>query len=159
MVFRLNRHEDPGEPDRREHGMDANKDLVRRIYEEVINERDLDLLEELVRPDYVEHDPLPGQGEGLAGIRDRFTMLIEGLDPRFTIEDVIAEGDRIVVRWTNSGTNVGEFLGIPPTHRSFTIAGIDIYRVEDGKLAEHWHVVDVYGQMVQLGLLPQPQGA
>ena len=94
----------------------------------------------------------------MAGIRYRFTMLIEGLDPRFTIEDVIAEGDRIVVRWTNSGTNVGEFLGIPPTQPSFTIAGIDIYRAEDGKLAEHWHVVDVYGQMVQLGLLPQPQG-
>jgi len=136
--------------------VEQNKDIARRMYEEVINKRDLDVLEEVVRPDYIEHDPLPGQGEGLDGIRDRFRMLIEGLDPQFTIEDVIAEGDRVVVRWTNSGTNVGEFLGIPATNLPFTIAGIDIYRLEGGKLAEHWHVVDIYGQMVQLGLLPPP---
>jgi predicted ester cyclase len=139
--------------------MELNKDLARRIYEEVINKRDLDLLDELVSPGYIEHDPLPGQGEGIEGIRDRYRMLIEGLDPYFTIEDLIAEGDRVVVRWTNSGTNVGEFLGAPATNRSFTTAGIDIYRIEDGKLAEHWHVVDVFGQMVQLGQLPAPGGA
>jgi predicted ester cyclase len=139
--------------------MEQNKDIARRIYEEVINKRDLDLLDELVRPDYIEHDPLPGQREGLDGIRDRYRMLIEGLNPHFTIEDVIAEGDRVVVRWTNSGTNIGEFLGAPATNRSFTTAGIDIYRVEGAKLAEHWHVVDVYGQMLQLGLLPFPPGA
>jgi predicted ester cyclase len=139
--------------------MEQNKDIARRIYEEVINKRDLDLVDELVRPDYIEHDPLPGQREGLDGIRDRYRMLIEGLDPHFTIEDVIAEGDRVVVRWTNSGTNVGEFLGAPATNRPFTTAGIDIYRVEGGKLAEHWHVVDVYGQMMQLGQLPPPPDA
>jgi steroid delta-isomerase-like uncharacterized protein len=139
--------------------MGQNKDVARRLYEEALNKRDLDLLDELVRPDYIEHDPLPGQREGLDGIRDRYTMLIEGLDPRFTIEDEIAEGDRVVVRWTNSGTHVGEFLGAPATNRSFSIAGIDIYRVQDGKLAEHWHVVDMYAQLIQLGLLPSPQGA
>jgi len=74
----------------------------------------------------------------------------------FTIEDVIAEGDRVAVRWTNAGTNVGDFLGIPATGRSFSVPGIDIYRLEDGKLAEHWHVVDMYGQLIQLGLLPAP---
>jgi steroid delta-isomerase-like uncharacterized protein len=136
--------------------MEQNKDIARRIYEEVINKRDLDLLDELVKPDYEEHDPLPGQREGLDGIRDRFRMLIEGLDPHFTIEDLIAEEDRVVVRWTNSGTNVGEFLGVPATNRPFTIAGIDIYRVEGGKLAEHWHVVDMFGQMVQLGQISPP---
>ena len=139
--------------------MEPNKDVARRIYEEVLNKRDLDLHDELVRQDYIEHDPLPGQGEGLDGIRERYTMLIEGLDPRFTIEDEIAEGDRVVVRWTNSGTHVGEFLGVPATNRPFSIAGIDIYRVQDGKLAEHWHVVDMYAQLIQLGLLPAPQGA
>jgi steroid delta-isomerase-like uncharacterized protein len=139
--------------------MEQNKDIARRIYEEVINKRDLELLDELVKPDYIEHDPLPGQREGLEGIRDRYRMLIEGLDPHFMIEDLIAEDDRVVVRWTNSGTNVGEFLGAPATNRSFTTAGIDIYRVQEGKLAEHWHVVDVYGQMVQLGQLPPPPGA
>lgn len=136
-----------------------NKEIARRIYEEVLNKRDLDLLDELVDPGYIEHDPLPGQGTGLAGIKDRYQMLFDGLDPTFTIEDVIAEGDKVVVRWTNSGTNVGDFLGIPATGKSFGIAGVDIYRVAGGKLVEHWHVVDMFTQMQQLGLLPGPQGA
>ncbi|MFY9588372.1 MAG: ester cyclase [Actinomycetota bacterium] len=136
--------------------MDRNKEIVRRIYEEVINKRELDLLDELVKPDYIEHDPLPGQGEGINGIKDRLSMLIEGLDPTFTIEDVIAEADKVVVRWTNSGTNLGDFLGTPATGKPFSIAGIDIYRLESGKLAEHWHVVDMFAQMIQLGMIPAP---
>ena len=72
---------------------------------------------------------------------------------------MIAEADKVVVRWTNSGTNIGEFLGIPATHRSFSIAGIDIYRLSGGKLAEHWHVVDMLAHMQQLGLLPTPEGS
>jgi steroid delta-isomerase-like uncharacterized protein len=141
-----------------EEGMSANKETVRRIYEEVLNTRDLDLLDELVRPDYIEHDPLPGQREGLDGVKDRFSMLFTGLDPHFTIEDLIEEGDKVVARWTNKGTNVGEFLGMPATGRSYSHPGIDIYRLQDGKLAEHWHVVDMFGQMVQLGLIPAPGG-
>jgi steroid delta-isomerase-like uncharacterized protein len=139
--------------------MERNKQVARKIYEEVLNKRKLDLLDDLVVPDYIEHDPLPGQGTGVQGMKDRYDMLFKGLDPHFTIEDVIAEGDKVVVRWTNSGTNVGDFLGIPATGRPFSTAGIDIYRLEGGRLAEHWHVVDVFGQMQQLGLLPAPQGA
>jgi steroid delta-isomerase-like uncharacterized protein len=116
--------------------MDRNKEIARRIYEEVINKRDLELLDELVAPDYVEHDPLPGQGTGIDGIRDRYRMLIKGLDPTFTIEDMITEGDKVVVRWTNNGTNIGDFLGIPATGRRFSTVGIDIYRLQAGKLAE-----------------------
>lgn len=139
--------------------MASNKEVARRIYEEVLNDRRLDLLDELVRQDFIEHDPLPGQRTGVDGIKDRYGMLIKALDPHFTIEDMVAEGDRVVVRWTNSGTNVGDFLGIPATGRSFSIPGIDIFRVQDGQLAEHWHVVDVYGHMVQLGVIPAPEGA
>jgi steroid delta-isomerase-like uncharacterized protein len=139
--------------------MSSNKEVVRRVYDEVLNKRNLNLVQELFRPDYVEHDPMPGQRTGLDGVNDRFGMLIKALDPHFTIEDLIAEGDRVVVRWTNSGTNVGDFFGIPATGRSFKIPGIDIYRMQDGKLAEHWHVVDVFGHMVQLGVIPAPAGA
>ncbi|HEV2712617.1 MAG TPA: ester cyclase [Gaiellaceae bacterium] len=139
--------------------METNKEVARRFYEEVLNKRNVDLLDELVVPDYEEHDPLPGQRTGLDGLKDRVNILIEGLDPHFTIEDVIAEGDKVVVRWTNSGTNVGDFLGIPATGRSFRTPGIDIYRMEGGKLAEHWHVVDQLVQMQQLGLLPTPEEA
>jgi steroid delta-isomerase-like uncharacterized protein len=114
---------------------------------------------DLVTEDYLEHDPLPGQGQGREGAVDRFTMLTSALAPRFTVEDVVAEGDRVVVRWRNDGTHVGEFAGAPATGRSFSIAGIDVYRVRDGLLAEHWHVVDQLGMLGQLGLLPTPATA
>ena len=121
-----------------------NKDLARRLYA-LINEARVDQVADLVSPDYQEHDPLPGQGSGREGAIDRFSMITTALAPHFTIEDLIAEDDRIVVRWTNAGTHVGEFAGIPPTGRTFTIAGIDIYRVADGQLCEHWHVIDQLG--------------
>lgn len=137
---------------------ETNKALARRVFEEVLNGRNLDLLDELAAPDYIEHNPLPGQGTGIEGIRDRYTMVLSAFDPHFTIEDVIAEGDKIVLRWMQTGTHVGVFTGLPPTGRRFTITGIEIWRVEGGQLAEHWDVVDVFGQLQQLGILPQPGG-
>ena len=135
-----------------------NKDIARRLYA-MINEGRVDQLADLISPDYTEHDPLPGQGSGREGVLDRFSMITTALAPHFTIEDLVAEGDRIVVRWTNAGTHVGEFAGIPATGRTFTIAGIDIYRVADEQLCEHWHVIDQLGMLAQLGLLPQPAAA
>ena len=135
---------------------ETNKALARRVFDEVLNGRNLDLLDEIAASDYVEHNPLPGQGTGIDGIRDRYTVLFNAFDFHFTIDDVIAEGDKVVIRWTHSGTHVGELWGMPPTGRSYRTSGIEIWRVENGKLAEHWDVVDVYGQLLQLGLLPQP---
>jgi steroid delta-isomerase-like uncharacterized protein len=137
---------------------EPNKEVARRYYESVLNDGEVGALDEMAVADYQEHDPLPGQGTGLQGLKDRVTMLKSGLDSRFTIEDLIAEGDKVVVRWTNSGTNVGEFLGVPPTGKRFTIAGIDIHRLQDGKMAEHWHVVDNFSMLLQLGLIPPPGG-
>jgi steroid delta-isomerase-like uncharacterized protein len=135
---------------------DDNKSLVRRFYDEALNARRLDAIDELALADYIEHEPLPGQRDGLVGLKDRASMLIEGLTSTFTIHDMIAEGDRVVVRWSNAGTHSREFLGIPPTGRSFDFAGIDIYRIENGRMAEHWHVVDQLTMLQQLGLLPAP---
>jgi steroid delta-isomerase-like uncharacterized protein len=137
---------------------EEHKALARRVFDDVLNGRNLDLIDELAASDYIEHNPLPGQRTGIDGIRDRYTIVLNAFDPHFTVEDVIAEGDKVVLRWTNSGTHVGAFLGIPPTGRSFRIPGIEIWRMESGKLAEHWDVVDVFGQLQQLGLLPQPNG-
>jgi len=131
-----------------------NKAIVRRYYEEVLNRGDLALLERIAREDHVEHDPLPGQGKGLTGFHDRVRMLREALQPQFTIEQIVAEGDTVVVRWTNRGKHVAPFVGIPATNKSFTIAGIDIHTLRDGKLAEHHHVVDQLSMMQQLGLIP-----
>lgn len=138
---------------------EINKALVRRFYDQVLNGRQFTAIDELAVADYEEHDPLPGQGEGRDGLRDRVTMLVRALAPTFTVEDVVAEADRVVVRWTNSGRHVSDFLGIPPTDRPFAIAGIDIYRIADGRLAEHWHVVDQLAMLQQLGLIPAPDGA
>jgi steroid delta-isomerase-like uncharacterized protein len=138
---------------------EANKELVRRYYDEVHNRRNYDRIEELVTPDFKEHDPLPGQAAGREGMKDRERMLAANLDVRFTVEDIIAEGEKVVVRWRNHGTHIGEFLGIPPTGKEFSVEGINVYRVLDGKLAEGWSVVDVFGQLLQLGVIPSPARA
>jgi steroid delta-isomerase-like uncharacterized protein len=138
---------------------EESKAVARRYYHDVLNNRRLDALDQLAVADYAEHDPFPGQQDGRPGLMQRVEMLIDAFAPYFEIEDVIAEGDRVVVRWTHTGTHVGEFLGMAPTGRSFNIAGIDIYRMQDGKLAEHWHVVDQFSLLVQLGVIPAPAGA
>src|SRR5690348_13658813 len=127
---------------------EETRQVVLKLYD-LLNSGDIESLGELVTREYVEHDPLPGQGTGRDGVVDRFSMLVGALAPHFTVEDVIVEDDKVVVRWTNAGTHVAEFAGIPATGRSFTIAGIDIYRVASGFICEHWHVID------QLSLLGQ----
>ena len=139
---------------------EGNKQLVRRYYDEVLNGRNPGVLEEIAVQDYIENDPFPGQGEGLEGLQRRVGIMMTGLNPcHFQVEDVVAEGDRVVVRWRSQGTHSGEFLGIPATNKSYEIAGIDIHRLSAGRLAEHWHVVDQLSQLQQLGLLPAPEGA
>ena len=133
--------------------IDDNKQVALRLYE-LLNAADAAAVADLVTADYVEHDPLPGQGTGRDGAVDRFSMIVAGLSAHFTIDDVIAEGDKVAVRWTNSGTHSGEFAGIPATGRTFTIGGIDIYRVRDGLLCEHWHQLDQLSMLGQLGLIP-----
>ncbi|MBA2477733.1 MAG: ester cyclase [Actinomycetota bacterium] len=133
--------------------IDQNKELVRAFYG-LLNAGRVEAMGDLVIAEYVEHDPLPGQGEGRDGVLDRFSILTSSLAPRFTIDDVIAEEDKVVVRWTNRGTHVGDFAGIPATGRTFTFTGIDIYRIQGDRLAEHWHVIDQLALLGQLGLLP-----
>lgn len=135
----------------------ATHDLVERFYDEVLNKRRVDVIDEIAVEDYVENDPLPGQGEGRQGLRDRVSMLISALQPVFTVEDVVAEGDRVAVRWRHSGRQVSPFLGLPASDKSFEIAGIDFFRVAGGRLAEHWHVVDQFAMLVQLGFVPAPE--
>jgi steroid delta-isomerase-like uncharacterized protein len=135
---------------------ETGRKLAARLYDEVLNGRRFAAIDEIAAENYIENDPLPGQGEGRDGLHDRVSALVSALEPRFTVEDVIAEGDRVVVRWRNRGTHVGDFLGLPASGRSFDIAGIDVYRVAGGRLAEHWHVVDQLTMLIQLGFIPAP---
>jgi steroid delta-isomerase-like uncharacterized protein len=135
---------------------DSNKAVIRRYYEEVLNSGNVDALQDIAVNEYDEHDPLPGQANGREGLRQRVEMLRNALQPHFTLEDVVAEYDTVVVRWINRGALVGPILGLPPNGKSFAIAGIDIHRLRDGKMAEHWHVVDQLTMLQQLGMIPSP---
>ncbi len=134
-----------------------NKSVVRRYYEDVFNEGRLGLLDHLAVAEYAEHNPFPGQATGLEGLRQRVESILTAFHPRFTIEDLICEGDKVVVRWSQRATHVGDFMGIPPTGRPITLTGIDIHGMRNGKMSEHWDVVDMLGLFQQLGVIPEPE--
>lgn len=137
-----------------------NKTVVRRYYEDVFNQRKVDLVDQLAIEDYIEHDPFPGQGNGRADLKARVQAILSAFAPlQFRLEDLVAEEDQVVVRWSQTGTHTGAFMGIPATGREFTIAGIDIHQLRDGRMAEHWHVVDMYGLLMQLGVVPAQSAA
>jgi ketosteroid isomerase-like protein len=118
---------------------DANKALVRRVFEEIIPNGDTAAMREVMDPDFLDHDPLPGQPPGGAGGEYVVsTMHTAQPDLRFTIDDLLAEGDRVVIRWTLHGTNTGPMLGRPPTGQPVEFAAIVIFRIADGRLAERW---------------------
>jgi steroid delta-isomerase-like uncharacterized protein len=134
---------------------EENKAIVRNFCEELFNQKRVDRADEFVAPDYVDHDALPGQAPGLEGAKQKWAMYFAAMaDMRFRIEEMVAEGDKVVVRWTGEGTQQGELLGIPPTGKSIRIGGISIYRLAEGKItedSEHW---DKLGLMQQLGAIP-----
>jgi steroid delta-isomerase-like uncharacterized protein len=138
---------------------EANKSLVRRYYEDVLNGGNVGLLDELAVPDYDEHSPFPGQPNGIEGLKARIGAILASFRPVFTLHELIAEGETVVAYWTNTGTHQGEFMGIPPSGRTVTISGVDIHRLRDGRMAEHWHVIEELQMLQQLGVIPAQQGA
>jgi ketosteroid isomerase-like protein len=118
---------------------EENKALIRRVFEEVIPQGDTVAMRACVTDDFLDHDPLPGQPPGGAG-GEYVVDTMHGAHPdlRFSIDDLVAEGDRVTVRWTLRGTNTGPMLGRPPTGRPVELAAIVIFRIADGRLAERW---------------------
>jgi steroid delta-isomerase-like uncharacterized protein len=135
--------------------IEANKALVRRFFEDVINKGDMRLAEEILAADYVEHPGLPGGGSGLEGFRQFVAMVATAFpDIHVAVEDLIAEGDKVAARVTVSGTHSGVFLGsIQPTDRHVVWTGIDLFRVSGGKVVERWNQRDLLGLMQQLGVI------
>ena len=136
---------------------DENKALVRRVFEEGWNTGNLDLVDEIDVPDYVLHDPsVPEEVRGVEGIKRFASIYLRAFpDLHFTVEDQIAEGDKVVTRWTSSATHLGEFMGIPPTGNRTGVSGITISRITEGKLVEDWNSWDTLGLMRQLGIIPE----
>jgi steroid delta-isomerase-like uncharacterized protein len=138
---------------------EENKALVCEFFTEVINAGNMASADEFVTTDYVEHQQLPGaEGrQGIEGARAFLSMMHSAfLDVHFDIEDLVAEGDRVVARVTVSGTHQGELIGLAPTGKRVRTPGIEVFRVERGKMAEHWAVFDALGMLRQLGLQPVP---
>ena len=119
--------------------LEANKALVRRLFEEVIPAGDPSAMRELVAPGFLDHDPLPGQPAGVEGA-EYVVSTMHGAHPdiRFAIDHLVAEGDLVVARWTLRGTNTGPMLGQPPTGRRVELSAIVIFRIADGMITERW---------------------
>ena len=136
---------------------EENKAIVRRAYE-AINQKNLDALDEMVASDIIDHDPAPGQGPGLEGVKQYFSSMHTAFpDVQMNIDDMIAEGDKVVARGTWNGTHEGEFMGIPAIGRRVTVSQIDIARCADGRMVEHWGQSDALGLMQQLAVVPPPE--
>jgi predicted ester cyclase len=144
--------------------LDGNKELVRLLFERVFNERDLDVCDEIFATDYIEHalapfgTDEPGPVVGPDHMRGVVSWLVEQHpDITMRIDALIADGDTVAVRVWSEGTNLGRLNGvIPPTGKSFAAQQSHWYRVENGRLAEHWAVRDDLGTMLQLGIVNRP---
>lgn len=137
---------------------EANKALARRFYDG-FNQGNFDAFNTFIATDFVDHNPVPGQAPGLKGLKDVMGIFRGGFpDMRVTPEDLIAEGDKVVVRSSARGTNTGAFMGIPPSGKHVEIAAIDVWRVRDGKLAEAWHIEELLQMMMQIGVVQMPSG-
>lgn len=138
---------------------EENKALVRRVFEEAWNGQNLDVFDEMDAPDYVLHDPsVPQEVRGIEGIKAFASMFLGAFpDLRFVIEEQIAEGDKVLTRWSSSATHQGELMGIAPTGNRTGVSGMTLSRVSSGgKLAEDWNNWDTLGLMRQLGVVPSP---
>ena len=137
---------------------EENKAIVRRWMEECYNQGNLAVADELIAPDYVNHSAPLGQVPGVEGEKQYATMIRSAYpDFHVAIEDQIAEGDKVVTRYTVRGTHEGEFMGIPPTDKQITVTGVHIHRIAGGKVVEGWSEFDQLGALQQLGVVP-PMG-
>lgn len=134
------------------------KEFARRFNDEVFNNRNLDVAAELISDDFVDHDPFPGFPNDKKGALEGFRLMFESFpDSKTTINHLVAEGDRVAIHSTNTGTHKGEFMGIPATGKSTQVDSFDIVRFDaDGKAVEHWGVFDALALMIQLGVVPPP---
>jgi steroid delta-isomerase-like uncharacterized protein len=136
---------------------EQNKAVVRRLFEQLWNKGDLSVADQLFTPNYDHHDPsTPDVGRGPESEKRRATLYRTAFpDLRLTVEDIIAEGELVVARWSCRGTHKGDLSGIAPTGRQFTISGVSIARIAGGKMAEGWINWDALGLMQQLGVVPE----
>ena len=133
-----------------------NKAIVRRLYEEVWNKRKLEVVSEVISPSHALHAPnISGSSIGPEAYKRQILLFLAGYsDLRFTIEDIIAEQDKVVACWTFSGTHEGDFMGVPATNRRVSVDGMTIHHIAGGKIMDSYSNWDALGMMQQLGVVP-----
>ena len=131
-----------------------NKSLVRRFYEE-IDKGNIEVLDELVAEDYIDHNPppFPGIGAGREGLKQAFRIFQAATPGTHRIEEQIADGDKVVTRLTSTGKHEGDLPGAPRTGNDLKMTSITIHRIANGKLAEKWSEKDVLGFLQQIGVM------
>jgi len=134
---------------------ESNKAIIRR-YREICNADQLDKLSDVLAENFVPHSLLPGMTPSLETYKQIHQMAKAAFpDLLVTTEEILAEGDKVVERWTQTMTHTGApFMNIPPSNKPITFTGISIYRVANGKIVEHWANMDMFGMMAQMGAIP-----
>ena len=136
--------------------LDKNKQLVQRFYEEIVNQGNTKVVEEIMAPNYIEHSGAK-TSTGLGPFKDFLAMFGTAFpDGHVTVQDMVAEADKVAVIVKVAGTHKGNLLGnIPPTGKHATWSGIDLFRIQEGKIAERWNERDLLSLMQQLGVVPE----
>jgi len=132
----------------------ADEAVVRRFYEQMCNERKNEIAGEVFAPEHRLHDPQVPGGSGPQAMAEVISAYQQGVDGHWEIEEIFSAGDRVIARWTGSGTHVGDMNGIPPTGKKVRVDAISIHRVEGGRISETWQVWDTLGFLQQLGVVP-----
>lgn len=136
---------------------EQNKTIVRRFFDEGLSAGNMAFIEQMLDTGFTLHNAPPGLPPGPAGFKLLIGMIRSAFpDYKDTIEEVIAEGDKVVVRWTFRGTHKGDFQGIAPTHKQVTTTGISIFRIAADKITDDWTNIDMLGMLQQLGAIPSP---
>lgn len=136
---------------------EQDKARIHEFIERVFNQHDVDAAGEYLSADLVDHNPWPGFPGTLQGFKDGTKAFLAAFpDTRIDIDEILSDGDKLIIRNRLSGTNSGAFMGMPATGKRAEVEGIDIVRMVDGKQAEHWGVFDAAGLLQQLGVIPAP---
>ena len=154
-------YSDPGRPGTDgPNDIEANKNVYRRMVEEVVNKGNFDVIPELFHDEYVDHVAPPGTPPGFAGVEAIFRMFRTGFpDVRFNIDQMIGEGSYVATLVHGEGTHTGQFVEFPPSGKHAVWRSVGFFRIEDGKIIEHWGIPDLLGLLIQIGIIPPPQAA
>ena len=143
-------------PARADDTEEANMALMKKFYSEVINMGKVDMMDQLCAADFVDHEKTPGFEPNLQGVKKMFKSFRASFpDLKFTVDMMLAKGDKVVSYITMSGTQKGPFMDMPASDKKFSVKAIDIIRFKDGKAVEHWGVTDSMAMMQQLGAFPE----